>query len=106
MLQVDAGRVGARIVCADNFDGAAIAGAVLLNHDNAVVGLFTGAETRQTDHNHDESIPFGFLSLSEVVRGLSQPVSNPEFAWRAGKPQVVRSNNGQADAPGRTHHNI
>ena len=70
MLQVDAGGVSAGIVGAHNFDGAAIAGAVLLNHDNAVIRLLAGAETRQTNHNHDESVPFEFLSLSKVNREL------------------------------------
>jgi hypothetical protein len=41
-----------------------------------------------------------------MVRRVSRPDSNPEFARRAGKPQVVRRNNGQADAPGCTHHDI
>src|ERR1700691_1180346 len=70
MLQVHAGRVSAGIVGAHNLDGAAIAGAVLLNHDNAVIRLLAGAETRQTNHNHDESVPFEFLSLSKMNREL------------------------------------
>jgi len=85
MLQVDAGGVSAGIVGAHNFDGAAIAGAVLLNHDNAVIRLLAGAETRQTNHNHDESVPFEFLSLSKVNRELPSRILIPAFALASGK---------------------
>ncbi len=46
MLEVHAGRIGAGVVGADNFDGAAIAGAVLLDNNDAVVGLLARSYTR------------------------------------------------------------
>ncbi len=46
MLEIDAGGVGTRIVGAYNFNGAAIASAVLFYHNDAVVGLFAGSNAR------------------------------------------------------------
>ena len=51
-LEVDSGGVGAGIVGADNLDGTTVAGAILLNNDNAIVGLLAGANARQTNHQH------------------------------------------------------
>ena len=51
-LEVDGGWLGAGVVGAYDFDGAAVAGAVFFNHNNAVVGLLAGAYARQTDHQH------------------------------------------------------
>src|SRR5581483_8147764 len=55
-LQFDGGRGGTRIVGAYYLDGAAVAGAVLLNHDNTVVRLLTGANARQANHQHSENL--------------------------------------------------
>jgi hypothetical protein len=49
-LEIDAGGVGARVVSADDLNGAAVAGAVLLDNDDAIVGLLTGANAGQTNH--------------------------------------------------------
>ena len=51
-LEVDGGGVGAGVVGADNFDRTAIAGTVFFNNNDAVVGLFTRSNARQTDHQH------------------------------------------------------
>jgi len=51
-LEVDAGGLGAGIVGADHFNGAAVAGAVLFDDNDAVMGLLTGANARQTNHQH------------------------------------------------------
>ena len=63
-LQVNGRGVGAGVVGSDNFDRTAVAGAVLFNHNDAVVGLFARSNTRETDHQH-----FGhYLSEQLVVR--------------------------------------
>src|SRR5579872_1257810 len=51
-LEIHAGRVGARIVGAHHLDGAAVAGAILLDNNDAVVRLLAGAYARQTNHQH------------------------------------------------------
>jgi hypothetical protein len=51
-LEVDACGIGAGIVGTDHFDGTAIAGAVLFDDNDAVMGLLTGANARQTNHQH------------------------------------------------------
>ena|SRR5580700_10853628 len=51
-LEVDGSGVGAGVVGAYHFQGAAIAGTILLNDDNTVIRLLAGAKTRQTDHQH------------------------------------------------------
>ena len=51
-LEQDGGRSGARVVGSDDLDGTAVAGAVFLNDDNAVVGLLARSNARQTDHQH------------------------------------------------------
>ena len=61
-LEQDGGGVGAGIVGADYFDGAAVAGAVLFNDDYAIVGLLAGAKARQTNHDHGKS----FQTLPEM----------------------------------------
>ena len=45
-LEVDRGRSGAGIVDADHLDGAAVAGAVLFNDNDAIVGLLACAYAR------------------------------------------------------------
>jgi hypothetical protein len=51
-LEGDRGGCGARVVGANDFDGAAVAGSILLYDNDAVVGLLGGANARQTDHQH------------------------------------------------------
>src|ERR1700722_8842528 len=109
MLQLIAGRVSAGIVGAHNLDGAAFAGAVLLNHDNAVIRLLAGAETRQTNHNHDEPIPFEFLSLSKMNRMLPSRIpilhslcERESHLWFCA---TMASTKVRTDAPGHTHLN-
>ena len=64
-LKVYAGGVGAGVVGADNFDRAAVAGAVLFNYNDAIVGLLSCSNARQTNHQH-----WGcFLSNLNVFRG-------------------------------------
>src|SRR5580698_6883447 len=63
MLEGNGGWVGAGIVGADNFDRTAIAGAILLDHDNTVIRLLGGANARQTNHNHGDAFPFSFQNF-------------------------------------------
>ena len=63
VLQVDRGRVGAGIVGADDLNGAAVAGAVFFDNHDPVIGLLGGANARQTNHNHGDTVPFEFLEL-------------------------------------------
>ena len=51
-LEVDGGGGGAGIVDTDDFNGAAVAGAILFNDNDAVVGLLASANARQTNHQH------------------------------------------------------
>jgi hypothetical protein len=51
-LEIKRGGRGARIVGANDFDGAAVARAILLDDNDSVVGLLAGANARQTDHQH------------------------------------------------------
>jgi len=60
-LELDACWVGAGIVGSYHFDGTAVAGAIFLNNDNAVVGLLTRANARQTDHQHWECLSKQFV---------------------------------------------
>jgi hypothetical protein len=73
MLEQDTGRVGTGIVGSDNLDGAAVAGAVLLNDNDAIVGLLAGANARQTNHNHGV-FPFKKtaqkICLLALIKGL------------------------------------
>ena len=64
LLQVDRGWAGAGIVGAHHFDGTAIAGAVLLNDNDTIIGLLAGAKARQTNHDHGDSVPFRFRCFS------------------------------------------
>jgi len=56
-LQVYRSRVGARVVGADHLDGAAVAGTVLFNYNDAIIRLLARANARQTNHQHSEN-PF------------------------------------------------
>ena len=51
-LEVNGGGLGAGVIGADHFDRAAIAGAILFDDNDAIVGLLTGANARQTNHQH------------------------------------------------------
>ncbi len=51
-LEVHGGGLGAGVIGADHFDRAAIAGAILFDDNDAIVGLLTGANARQTNHQH------------------------------------------------------
>jgi hypothetical protein len=63
VLQVDGGGAGAGVIGADDLDRTAIAGAVLLNDHDAVVGLLAGANARQTNHYHGDTVPFKSSAL-------------------------------------------
>src|SRR6185312_9999816 len=54
-LQLKRGRRRTRIIGAHNLDGAAVAGTILFDDDNAVMGLLTGANARQANHQHVKS---------------------------------------------------
>src|SRR6185437_4282235 len=69
VLQVHRGRVRPRIVSADDLDGTAVAGAVLLNDHDTVVGLLFGANTRQANHDHEVSVPFKYLGSACMTGG-------------------------------------
>ena len=49
-LEVEVGRSGAGIVGADDLNSTAIAGAVLLDDDDAVEGLFTRTHAGEANH--------------------------------------------------------
>src|ERR1700680_833813 len=49
-LQFDASRIRAGIIGPDHFHRTAVAGALLLNHHNAIVRLFARTSARQTNH--------------------------------------------------------
>ena len=51
-LELDRSGVGAGVVGADDFNGTTVARAILLNDNDAVMGLLAGAYARQTDHQH------------------------------------------------------
>jgi hypothetical protein len=51
-LEGDGRGVRAGIVGSDDFDRAAIAGAVLFDHNDAVVGLLPRSNARETNHQH------------------------------------------------------
>jgi hypothetical protein len=48
-IQLHLGRLGDRVVVTDDFNGTAIAGAFLVNHNHAVGGLCFGAKPRQAN---------------------------------------------------------
>jgi hypothetical protein len=67
-FEVDGSGISAGVVGADHFNRTAVAGAVLFNNDNAVVRLLTGANARQTNHQHRENP----LRKAKYVQGLRQ----------------------------------
>jgi hypothetical protein len=72
VLELDGGRVGAGVVGSHYLNGAAIAGAVLFDDHDAVVRLLAGANARQANHNHGDTVPFSFNSVA-VIRGWAVP---------------------------------
>src|SRR5579871_3003374 len=72
VLQIDRGWVGAGVVGAHHFNRPAVAGAVLLNNHDAIVGLLAGAKTRQTNHDHGVTVPFKIQCLVRFG-GLLRP---------------------------------
>ena len=66
-LQINSRGGRARIVGAHHFNGTAVTGAVLFNNNDAVVGLLTRSNARQTDHQHGQCLSEHFLSLSYRV---------------------------------------
>lgn len=54
-LEEDGGRLGAWVVGPDDFDGTAITGAILFDNHDAIVGLLTCADARQTNHQQGEA---------------------------------------------------
>ena len=55
-LQVYGRGIGAGIIGANNFNRTTVACAVLLDNNDAVVGLLTRSNARQTDHQHWECL--------------------------------------------------
>ena len=51
-FEQDSGGAGAGIVGSDDLDGAAVAGPIFFDDDDAIVGLFTGADAGEADHQH------------------------------------------------------
>ncbi len=51
-LVIDGRRVGAGVIGAYNFDRTAVAGAILFDNNDAIVGLFARADARQMYHLH------------------------------------------------------
>ena len=49
-LEVQAGRAGTGVIGADNFQGAAVAGPLFINHNDAVIRLLGRTNARQTNH--------------------------------------------------------
>ncbi len=67
-LEVHGGGLGAGVVGADHLDRAAIPGTILFDDNDAIVGLLTGANARQTNHQHRVDP----LKNSNVFRGSRQ----------------------------------
>ena len=66
MLQRDSGRVGAGIVGAHDFDRTPVASAILLNNYDTVIRLLGGANARQTNHDHGDTLPFKLRANPEL----------------------------------------
>ena len=67
-LEVNGRGFGAGVVGTDHFDRTAIAGAIFFDDNDAVVGLLTGANARQTNHQH-RVVP---LKKLECIQGSRQ----------------------------------
>jgi hypothetical protein len=69
-LEVDGCGLGAGVVGTDHFDGTAIAGAIFFDDNDAVVGLLTGANARQTNHQHWGKSSQKSLNVFRVADGV------------------------------------
>jgi hypothetical protein len=75
-LEVDGGGFSAGVVGTDHFDRTAIAGAIFFDDNDAVVGLLTGANARQTNHQHrGRSSQKSFECLQGCRRGPGVPLA-------------------------------
>jgi hypothetical protein len=74
-LQVHSCGGCARIVGAHHFNGTAVTGPVLFNNDDAIVGLLTRSNARQTDHQHGNAFQ-NIFNLS--YRWLKQSFNETE----------------------------
>jgi hypothetical protein len=61
-------RGGTGIVGADHLYRAAVTGTILLDDNDAVMGLLAGANARQTDHQHCKEL----LKISIYVGGIDK----------------------------------
>jgi hypothetical protein len=55
-LQIDSRGSCTRIIGAHHLNRAAITGSVFLNNNDAIVGLLTRSNARQTDHQHGQCL--------------------------------------------------
>jgi len=94
MLQFNRSGAGAGIVGPHYFNRTAIAGAVLLNHNDAVVGLLAGANARQTNHDHGDTVPFKSIvgACLEFQDGLRIFSSRRKRKARLDSPASARLN--------------
>jgi len=63
-------RVGTRVVGTDDLNRTAIAGAVLFNDHDTIIGLLASAKTRQTNHHHGDTVPFEIQCSVAALREL------------------------------------
>ena len=80
VLELDRSRAGAGVIGSHHLDGATIAGAVLLDDDYAVIGLLAGANARQTNHDHGDTVPFKIRCCLRLWAG--RPLREPGRAKR------------------------
>lgn len=69
-LEVNGGGLGAGVVGTDNFDRTAVAGAIFFDDNDAIMGLLTGANARQTNHQHRGRSSQKSLNVFRVVDGV------------------------------------
>ncbi len=80
VLEIDGGGVGTRVVGPDDLDRTTVAGAILLDNNDAVLGLLAGAYARQANHQHWENLsgenlvglPEGRASGSDDARARAE----------------------------------
>src|ERR1035437_9105152 len=80
LLDIDERRLGARVVVAQDFDEAAVAGGARVGHHDAEERALLGTGTAQTNRYH--------LSVSFTAREARSPRS--WFAARAPRPRTIR----------------
>ena len=71
-LEFERGGRGAGVVGADDLDGAAVAGAIFFDNNDALVGLLASANARQTNHQHLE-----YLSEKQCMWAKRMTSSTP-----------------------------